>query len=177
MALWIVLAVLLTLAAYTDVRKQIIPNWLTISGVAAGILINLVIGGIQGLLDSILACLAGFALFFLLYLFRVLGAGDVKLFASIGSLAGLPFLLECTMYSLLYAGLIGGLILIIRKKFFLRMIGIVFSIWMLIFYKNSNSLKAVSSGNEVTKFPFMYAVVPAALTAGLEQFHWERILG
>lgn len=96
-------------AAWTDTRWGLIRNKLTVSTLAAGVVLNLVRGAwnvqvghpawvlpadgvFNGGLDGLLFALAGFAFAFaLMFLFWVLGlcgGGDVKLFAAAGGWLG-----------------------------------------------------------------------------------------
>jgi prepilin peptidase CpaA len=79
---------LVLLAAIYDFRFRRIPNWLTVSGVAAGFLMNLEVLKVAGL--GVAAAGMGLALLVYapLYLLRGMGAGDVKLMAAIGAIAG-----------------------------------------------------------------------------------------
>lgn len=83
----VLLAVTLT-AAVTDVRSRRIPNWLTVSGFAAGLALNGALFGLGGLKASLLGF--GFALLIHIPLFalRVTGGGDVKLMAATGAVLG-----------------------------------------------------------------------------------------
>ena len=73
---------------YYDVRYRRIPNVLVLSLLSGGLTINTSFGGFSGALAS----LAGFAVAFvpmlLIHLFGAMGAGDVKLFAAVGSVIG-----------------------------------------------------------------------------------------
>lgn len=93
-------ALLLPLAAlitYHDVRYRRIPNPFVLSALVGGLVINTVAGGGGGLLSGLGGCALAFALMYGLHLFGAMGAGDVKLFAAVGSLFGthlvLPFFL------------------------------------------------------------------------------------
>ena len=85
----VALLALLVGAAIYDVRYRRIPNWLTVTGVLVGLLINFLIGPPEG---GILFALEGlgvaFFVYLVLYAIRAMGAGDVKLMAAVGTLAG-----------------------------------------------------------------------------------------
>jgi prepilin peptidase CpaA len=88
---WFVLfAVALScIAAITDVRSRLIPNWLTFPalGIACGA--HAFLGGPTALLFALLSALACFAPSYFLFVRGALGGGDVKLFAVLGALLGL----------------------------------------------------------------------------------------
>jgi len=75
-------------AAIIDVRQRRIPNWLTYPAMAIGVVLRGVLFGWRGVTSG----LAGWALLggvmLLFYAVRAMGAGDVKLLAAIGALAG-----------------------------------------------------------------------------------------
>src|ERR687894_2821301 len=81
-ALLVPLAALIT---YYDARYRRIPNAFVLATLVAGLAINTTLGGWPGLLASLGGCLAAFCLMLLLHVFGAMGAGDVKLFAAIGS--------------------------------------------------------------------------------------------
>ena len=85
----IVLLVMLMTAAVFDVRSRRIPNWLTVTGVAVGLAMNGVIGSPEGgLIFSLTGLLTAFVIYGVLYALHAMGAGDVKLMAAVGALAG-----------------------------------------------------------------------------------------
>lgn len=84
-ALLIPLAVVIT---YYDARYRRIPNAFVLATLIAGLSVNSIINGTQGALASLGGCALAFALMFMLHIFGAMGAGDVKLFAAIGSLVG-----------------------------------------------------------------------------------------
>ena len=76
-------------AAVYDVRYRRIPNWLSMSGVLAGIILNAFLyPGWPGLKLSLQGLAMGFGVYFALYALHAMGAGDVKLMAAVGSIVG-----------------------------------------------------------------------------------------
>jgi prepilin peptidase CpaA len=76
-------------AAVYDVRYRRIPNWLSMSGVLAGLALNTFLyQGWPGLQLSLQGLGVGFGVYFLLYAVRAMGAGDVKLMAAVGAIVG-----------------------------------------------------------------------------------------
>lgn len=81
----IVLAVLVSAAAILDLRNRRIPNWLTVTGVLAGIGIG-IWQGTPG--TAALGMVLALAVYVPLFALRATGGGDVKLMAAVGALAG-----------------------------------------------------------------------------------------
>jgi prepilin peptidase CpaA len=79
-------------AAVFDVRYRRIPNWLTVTGVLAGLALNgFLAQGRPGLfVSSLLGLAIAFGVYFVLYALRAMGAGDVKLMAAVGAIVGWP---------------------------------------------------------------------------------------
>ena len=75
-------------AAISDVKERRIPNRLTYSAMVAGLVLQAVLHGWNGLLLSAGGGLQFGGVFLLLYLVRAMGAGDVKLAAALGSIVG-----------------------------------------------------------------------------------------
>jgi prepilin peptidase CpaA len=96
---------LVSAAAWTDLRTRRIPNWITVSGAAAGLVLHVFYGGIPGAVQSVAGAALGLAIFLGLYAAGGMGAGDVKLFGAVGAFAGpqsLVLVFVCT-------GLLGGI--------------------------------------------------------------------
>lgn len=132
-------AILLAAAFLTDVRWQRIPNALTGGFFWAGCLYGLLTGGWQQLIESLLGAAAGFLPLLLLYMLKGIGAGDVKLFGAIGAWLGMANVLQLMLFSMLFGGLIGLALLVLRSKL------------------------PESSRTYRSSFPFMLAVAPAAI--------------
>jgi prepilin peptidase CpaA len=83
------LVVLIVIAAVYDIRYRRIPNWLTLSGVLAGMAMNAFLTPVwPGLKTSLLGFAVGFGIYFALFAIRAMGAGDVKLMAAVGAMVG-----------------------------------------------------------------------------------------
>jgi prepilin peptidase CpaA len=150
------------LAAFvTDVRSMKIPNRLTLPVTGAGVTAHLVWGGWEGMLFSLGGFAAGFGMVFLMYAVGAVGAGDVKLFGGIGAWTGFTFGLHVMMYSVLYAGVIGLVILLFRRDAAKRIRAVA---WNLIRFFKMGSLKLVSQEKSL-KFPFMLAVLPGFVSS------------
>jgi prepilin peptidase CpaA len=161
-----ILALFIIIAFIIDVRTSLIPNWLTVSGVFVGIIFNGIFLGSQGIVFSLLGMFSGFLIMFVLYLLRALGAGDVKLCAAIGSIAGTYFVIQVIAYSIVFAGIIGLFILIYRKIFWPTIGRMGLWLYQLIVLKNKSVVSELKQAHPL-RFPFMYAVAPAVCTVWL----------
>jgi len=96
-------------AGIWDLRTRRIPNWLVLTGLLLGFLLN----GFLFYGPGLLRAAAGFGLALLvympLYLLRGMGAGDVKLMAALGAIAGWRLWLGIFILS----GLLGGILAVI----------------------------------------------------------------
>jgi prepilin peptidase CpaA len=108
---------LAALVIYHDVRYRRIPNAFVLATLISGLTLNLVTGGLSGGLSSVGGCLLGFILMFMLHVFGAMGAGDVKLFAAIGSVIGIQLVLPTFVVVVLTGGLL-AVISILRSGVF-----------------------------------------------------------
>lgn len=77
-----------TVGACEDLRSRRIPNILTGCSLVCGLTLHLALGGPSELGFSALAGLGGATLLLVMYVAGGMGAGDVKLMAAVGCLAG-----------------------------------------------------------------------------------------
>lgn len=101
-----ILLLLLSMAAYQDIRSYRIGNVLVVSGALLGVLLNAFLPTGIGLYQSLVGWGVGLLLLLPLYLLRAMGAGDVKLMAMVGAFLG-P---QAIMVTLLYVLLTGGIL-------------------------------------------------------------------
>jgi prepilin peptidase CpaA len=100
---------LLTLvAAITDTRSGVIPNWLTLPVVAATPLFRFALSGSEAFAASLGGIALCGAVPLALFHMGAMGGGDVKLFAAIGALVGAYVGLEIQWLAYLL-GLVGAL--------------------------------------------------------------------
>lgn len=109
----LLLAILLP-ATVIDLRVHRIPNLLSLGGAALGLLLAASGFGAVGILQALAGLAVGLLCLLPLHLKRVMGAGDVKLMAAVGSFIGpLPCFLAvlCTFIA---GGVLGMAVLIHR---------------------------------------------------------------
>ena len=110
----LLMAVLVLTAAIYDFITRRIPNWLTASGVLVGLGFNLLLYGAMGLRSAGLGLAIAFGVYFVFYLLRAMGAGDVKLMAALGALVGPAYWFSLFVLSSLL-GAVFALILLLSK--------------------------------------------------------------
>jgi len=93
-------------AAFIDFRTRRIPNWLTLSAVLLGLVLQTVLHGVPGLKAGGLGLLVGAGLFFVPFALGGMGPGDVKLMAAVGAFLG-PL---GALWAVLMTGVAGGVL-------------------------------------------------------------------
>jgi prepilin peptidase CpaA len=108
-ALLVPLAVIIT---YYDVRYRRIPNAFVLATLLSGLIVNTIYGGWKGTVASLGGCAIAFILMFMLHIFGAMGAGDVKLFAAVGSLVGTQLVLPTFVVVILTGGALALLLML-----------------------------------------------------------------
>jgi prepilin peptidase CpaA len=93
------------IAAVTDFRRGVIPNWLTLPPLVAAPLVRGITGGPWAALGAAAAIAVCGLVPYLLFRRGAAGGGDVKLFAAIGGLVGLSAGLEAQLLAYIAAAL------------------------------------------------------------------------
>jgi len=114
-ALASVLAMVLAWAAVTDVTRRQIPNASVLAIVGLFALWALA-GAPAGAGSGLVAAAVGFAVGIALYIFKIMGAGDVKLFAATALFVGLGYLLMFALATALVGGIIAAISLLSRPR-------------------------------------------------------------
>lgn len=106
-------------ATVTDLRWRRIPNWLTVSTLVLGFVVNALIT-YPTPLEGVWIAARGFALAFglnlVMYMLHMTGAGDVKLLAAIGAAVGVSDFLGIFILSALIGGVLAVILMLIKGR-------------------------------------------------------------
>ena len=114
--LGLLLASGVVVAAVYDIRFRRIPNWLSLTMVALGLVLNLALQGTPGIVTSLIGLLVASLIYFPLYLLRAMGAGDVKLMAAVGAVVGVRNWFFVFVFSIVIGAVLGLLALLARGR-------------------------------------------------------------
>ncbi len=109
---WTIAVLVATVAGILDWRYSRIPNWLTVSGFAAGVAVNTILLRWPGLKAALLGTLLGLGILLPFVMIRSLGAGDWKLAGALGACVGPGQMLSVLMGTILVAGLMALVVII-----------------------------------------------------------------
>lgn len=112
------------LAAAIDIKSRRIPNWLTLTVAAAGLIGGFLFfvlkgdlqAGLQWLLFSGKGWLVGIGIFFIPFMLGGMGGGDVKLLGAIGAFKGVSFVIETALIGALWGGVLALLAIFLKKR-------------------------------------------------------------
>jgi prepilin peptidase CpaA len=120
------LAAFLLAATISDVRARRIPNALVAAGMITALVLHVLapVGdglfsaqwGSLGLAQPFFGLLTGLAIFMPLYLFRAVGAGDVKLLAMAGAWLGPLLVLGAALLTLVAGGLLALAVMVATRS-------------------------------------------------------------
>lgn len=163
---WIPAVLVAIGAGVLDWRFRRIPNWLTVSGLIAGVAVNTVLFRWPGLKSALLGALLGLGLLLPFVLVRSLGAGDWKLAGALGACLGPRQLLSVLMATVLLAGVMALCAVVYRGRLtqtlrnMARMLAAFFTLRM-------PGLEVSIDNPQSTKIPFGVAMAVAVLIYGV----------
>ena len=112
----VVLCALLAAACVSDLRTRRIPNRLVLVTLVAGVVFSAVTKSFAaGLTQAGGGLLTGLAIWIPFYALRMLGAGDVKLFAAAATFLGARSAVDAAVYTALYGGALALLYMILNS--------------------------------------------------------------
>jgi prepilin peptidase CpaA len=116
-----VLAVVVLAAAAYDLKVRKIPNWLNLSGLILGVGLNCFLLHSAGLRLALLGLVVALLVYFPLFIVRGMGAGDVKLMAAIGAIAGPRNWFLIFLATSLLGGVAALVLVVYKKRLFLTL--------------------------------------------------------
>ncbi len=147
-----------TAGAGWDIKSQRIPNFLSYSGILVGILLRTGVLGWRGLATALAGGALAGGIFFLLYLVRGMGAGDVKLMAAVGCFSGFPGVVQI-MVACALAGGIMALGIALYRNSALRTLR---NVWELLRFHVSHGAQVHPTLNidnpQATRLPYAIAI-------------------
>jgi prepilin peptidase CpaA len=148
-----------------DLKSRRIPNLLTGVSLVCGLGLHLSLGGYSDLAWSIVAGLLAGGSFFVLYLAGGMGAGDVKLMAAVGCIAGFTPLLWILSITVVSGALLGTGIAIRHR----RLGETLANTWMLVGHHRQQGLRShaeLNVGNaQALRMPFAVPIAVGCLTS------------
>lgn len=159
---------LLLVAAVIDWRTMRIPNWLTLAGMAWGLLYNAThdTSIAAGLAYSAGGLVTGLALLLPLWLLRVMGAGDVKLMAAVGAVVGVPGVLHAVLWSFIVGG-VAAIGYALSQRVFRRMASNVTAIVQSMAFAAMAGLRptpALAGRASVGKLPYALSIAAGTIS-------------
>lgn len=143
---------LLLIAAYTDVTRGLIFNWLTLLAMALGLGLHTSSGGSTGVLSSLAGLVLGAGLLLVPVLAGGPGMGDVKLLAAVGALQGPSFVFTTFLGMAALVGTLALLSLVRRRR-------------LLAFAAHFVAGRGVLVASDSPRFPYALAIAAGAFAA------------
>lgn len=103
-------------AGLYDLRYRRIPNWLNLTALSAGLAVNLLLFAGHGVVLALLGIGCSLLVYLPLYLVRGMGAGDVKLMAAVGAIAGPREWVGIFLATAILGGAVSLLYVLYRKR-------------------------------------------------------------
>ena len=111
-------------AAISDVRHRRISNRLNLAAAATGLLLQLLVAGPAGVLAGVQGLAVGLLIMFVPFACGMLGGGDVKFVAAIGTFFGWQMTLVGLAIGVLLGGVVGAASLLLHGRFVSAMRGV-----------------------------------------------------
>ncbi|MGA2200925.1 MAG: A24 family peptidase [Terriglobales bacterium] len=159
-------------AGVLDWRYRRIPNWLTVSGLVAGVAVNTFLYHWPGLKAALLGTALGLGLLLPFVLARSLGAGDWKLAGALGACLGPRQLLAVLMGTILVAGVMALAVVIWEGRLKRTLLNIAHLLAALFSLRMPGSEVSLDDPQS-TKIPFGVAMAVTVLFYGMGKAIWN----
>lgn len=114
--IYIIMFTMLTISIYTDWKKHKIYNWVTYPCIILGFVLNTLEYGYDGFISCWINLGIAFVFFILFYVFKMIGAGDIKLILAISVLMNVFYAFAGLIIGSLLAAFYGAYIWIKTKN-------------------------------------------------------------
>jgi prepilin peptidase CpaA len=166
---WVGAFALAGVACWCDVRTRRIPNRLTFSAAALGLLAATVAHGVPGTVSSVAGLFVGMLLFFPFFMLRGLGAGDVKLMGALGAWVGTSVVLGVAFYTALAGGVL-AVLLIVKHRYGRQAIR---NLWLLLMHWRAFGIRPLDTVTlETSAGPKLPYALPTAVGLALAFWLW-----
>lgn len=164
----IILAAVVIICVYTDLRNRKIYNAVVVPAALAGMAVHLFFSGVDGFVFSVKGLAAGMGLLFIPFVLGGFGAGDVKLLGVVGALKGTVFVFKAFLATGIIGGVLALLVLIKQKRVLstLKRIGQSFYILVGSVFK-VNTLQSLDTAEFHESLPYGLAIGIGTLLAYL----------
>lgn len=166
---WIFAVLVAMGAGIIDWRERRIPNWLTVSGFAAGVAVNTILFRWPGLGAALLGTVVGLGLLLPFVWVRSLGAGDWKLAGALGACLGWRQLLSVLLVTIFVEGAVALAVVIYKRRLGQTLRNIV-NILAALFSLRMPGFEVSLDNPESTKIPRGVAMSTAVLLCGILRF-------
>lgn len=155
----IILIFIVVISVYTDLKERKIYNLVVLPAMLAGLIINTIFYGVDGLMFSLKGLGAGIGLLFIPFAMGGIGAGDVKLMGAIGSLTGTLFVARAFLATGLIGGIISVVVLVKQKRLLTTLKNLWFCIYIFIgTVFRVNTLKDLDNAEDNEAIPYGLAI-------------------
>ena len=105
------------LAVCMDITSEKIANAAIIVFILMGVIYQTSINGTMGIVVYLKGAGVPLLMLFALFVFRMLGPGDIKLLSALGGIMGVPAIIKCTIISFFFAAILSIAIIIACGNF------------------------------------------------------------
>jgi prepilin peptidase CpaA len=141
----VLVAAVVLIAGYYDIRYRRIPNWLVLPALLVGFLFNAVVGfidqsgtfvyGLAGLKHAALGFGVALLIYFPMYLLRGMGAGDVKMMAALGALLGWQYWLIVFVLTAVLGLVLALVLMLTRGRFRKTLWNTGYLVWEIVHFR------------------------------------------
>lgn len=151
----VILIILVSICAYTDIKQKKIYNKFLVIPLILGFVISVYTLGLDGFRSSFIGMIVPFLMFIIFFAMHLFGAGDIKLYCTIGAIMGWKFVVNNIFFSFILTGIIIIIRVLYKRQFLMYIKNIYF------YFKTFFISKGDMSSDkkiETSYFPFAISI-------------------